>query len=59
MDQQRPQKQAWPLTQPLRVNDDQDVIQIDNNTQTFAMAKEQNRFSEERKNSRGCSKPKR
>ena len=44
---------------PLRVNEDQDVIQIDNNMQTFAMAKEQNRFREECKNPRGCGKPKR
>ena len=28
------------------MNQDQDVIQIDNNMETLAMAKEQNRFSE-------------
>ena len=58
MDQQGTQKQVYPLTQPLRVNKDQDVIQIDNNIQTFVMAKEQNRFGEGCKNNRGCSKPK-
>ena len=47
---------SYPL---LRANEDQDVIQIDNNMQTFAMVKEQNRFSEGCENPRGCGKPKR
>ena len=41
MDQQGTQKQFSPLTCPLRANEDQDVIQIDYNTPTFVMAKEQ------------------
>ena len=58
MDQQGTQKQACPLTHLLRANEDQDVIQIDNNTQTLAMAKEPNRFGEGHKNPWGCGKPK-
>ena len=57
-DQQGTQKQVSPLTCPLRVNKDQDVIQINNNTQALVMAKEQNRFCEGGKNPRGCGKPK-
>ena len=35
-----------PLTHLLRTNQNQDVIQIDNNIETLAMAKEQDRFCE-------------
>ena len=48
-----------PLTCPIRVNQDQDVIPIDNNTETLAMAKEQDRFSEGCENPRGCGQAKR
>ena len=30
---------------PVRMNQDQDIIQTDNNTETLVMTKEQNRFS--------------
>ena len=43
---------------PLSVNQDQDVIQIDNNTKALVMAKEQDRFSEGCENPRGCGQPK-
>ena len=52
------EKQVCPLTHPRRVNEDQDVTQIDNNMQTFVMTKEQNRFHEGCINPRGCGKPK-
>ena len=39
------------------MNQDQDVIQIDNNMETIAMAKEKNRFSEGSENLRGCGQP--
>ena len=58
MDQQGTQKQACPLTCLLRANEDQDVIQIDNNTQTLVMAKEQNRFGEEHKTLGAVASPK-
>ena len=58
-DQQGTQKQACPFTCPLRANKDQNIIPIDDNMQTFVMAKEQNRFSEGWENPRGCGKSKR
>ena len=54
----RSTKQMCHLTCPFRANEDQDVIQIDNNMQTLVMAKEQNRFGEGCKITRGCGKPK-
>ena len=49
-----------PLTCPFRANQDQDVIKIDNNTETLAMAEEQDRFGEEGcENPRGYCQPKR
>ena len=59
MDEQGTQKRVCPLTHPFRVNKYQDIIQIDNNTQTFVMAKEQNKFGKGHKNPRGCGKAKR
>ena len=52
------QKGVSPLTHPLRANQDQDILQIDNNTETLAMAKGQNRFSEGCKNSWPVASPK-
>ena len=48
-----------PLTYLLRVNQDQDVIQINNNIENLVMAKEQDRFSEDCENPRGCGQSKR
>ena len=51
-------KKSMPSYLPV-TNKYQDVIQINNNIQTFAMAKEQNRFGERCKNPTGCGKAKR
>ena len=40
MDQQGTQKSVCPLTHAFRANKYQDVIQIDNNMQTFVVGKE-------------------
>ena len=47
-----------PLTCPLKVSQDQDIIQTDNNIETLVMAMEQDRFSEGCGNPRGCGQPK-
>ena len=41
-----------------KLNQDQDIIQINNNAKTFAMAKEQYGFSKRSENPRSCTKPK-
>ena len=41
-----------------RVNQDQDIIQINNNVKTLAMAKEPYGFSKGSENPSGCSKTK-
>ena len=48
-----------PLTFPLRANQNQDVIQINNNTESLATAMEQDRLHEGCENPRGCGEPKR
>ena len=53
--QKEAQKKSFPLAHMLRVNQDQDIIQIHNNTETFTPTKEQYWFVE---NSRGCGHPK-
>ena len=59
MNCKKAQESLSSLATTLLVSKDLDIIQVNNNTQTTMMAKEQDGISEQGENSCGCSQPKR
>ena len=59
MNKRRAQKSLSSLASTCRVSKDQDIIQVNNNTQTLVIAKEQNGFSDSEENPMGHNLPRR